>query len=64
MKSSGVLYPNLTESGTLPAGITFTSLSAMGVPSGTPAAGTAGVYSLTLIESNGVDPVVSQSLTL
>jgi large repetitive protein len=42
----------LTESGTLPAGVTFTG----GDLSGTPAAGTGGQYVFELTASNGVNP--------
>lgn len=49
-----------SESGTLPSGVTFTN----GVFSGTPAAGTGGVYHLTLGASNGVSPNATQAFTL
>ena len=44
--ASGVPTPSLSETGTLPGGVTFNA--ATGVLSGTPAAGTGGTYSLTL----------------
>jgi len=46
-----------TETGQLPSGVT---LSSAGVLSGTPAAGTGGVYPITIIASNGVAPTVSR----
>ncbi len=50
-----------TETGTLPAGVT---LSTAGVLSGTPAAGTAGLYSITVTASNGVAPDYSRAFDL
>jgi YVTN family beta-propeller protein len=49
------------ETGTLPAGITF---SADGTLAGTPAAGTTGAYPITITASNGVAPAYSQSFVL
>ncbi len=60
-------YPNasLSESGTLPTGVTFTDNgNGTASLSGTPAAGTAGVYSLTLTASNGVGSNATQAFTL
>ena len=53
--------PAVTETGSLPAGVTF---SANGILSGTPAAGTAGVYPIRIAASNGVAPDWSQAFTL
>ena len=50
--ASGFPAPALSESGTLPAGVTFNAST--GVLSGTPAAGTDGTYNLTFTASNGV----------
>ena len=50
-----------SESGLLPSGVTFTS---SGLLSGVPAAGTGGIYPLTIIASNGVSPSATQSFTL
>ncbi len=50
-----------TETGALPTGVT---LSPSGVLSGTPAAGTAGTYPITLTASNGIPPDYSQAFTL
>jgi endonuclease/exonuclease/phosphatase family metal-dependent hydrolase len=47
--------------GTLPSGVT---LSPTGILSGTPAAGSAGSYSLTITASNGVVPNATQAFTL
>src|SRR5207237_1132601 len=52
--------PTLTETGTLPTGVTFTA----GVLSGTPAAGTGGTYSISFTASNGILPNATQSFTL
>ncbi len=69
-------YPvgtTLTESGTLPAGVTFLDNgNVSGVNngndtatlSGTPAAGSGGVYSLTITAANGTAPAATQTFTL
>ncbi|MGO9910434.1 MAG: Ig-like domain repeat protein, partial [Acidimicrobiales bacterium] len=56
-------YPaaTISETGALPSGISFSSA---GVFSGTPAADTAGIYSLKITVSNGVDTPDVQSFTL
>jgi FG-GAP-like repeat/Putative Ig domain len=55
----------LSESGTLPSGITFTDNgNGTATLSGTPAMGTAGAYSLTLKAKNGNQPNAKQSFTL
>src|SRR5882724_4157310 len=51
-----------SETGALPNGVTLNSST--GVLSGTPTAGTAGAYSITLIANNGVTPNGTQSFTL
>jgi YVTN family beta-propeller protein len=50
-----------TETGALPSGVT---LSSSGTLSGTPAAGTAGTYPITLTADNGIPPDYSQAFTL
>ena len=50
-----------TETGALPADIT---LSQSGILSGTPAAGDAGMYPITITASNGIAPDYSESFTL
>jgi hypothetical protein len=60
--ASGFPAPTkFTETGTLPKGVT---LSAAGSLSGTPAAGTAKSYTITITVSNGVLPNATQSFTL
>ena len=60
--ATGSPTPTLSESGSLPAGVTFSTST--GVLSGTPASGTAGSYSITFTASNGVSPAASQGFTL
>ncbi len=60
--ATGSPAPTLSETGALPSGVTFTA--ATGVLSGTPAAGTAGNYSITFTASNGVTPNATQNFTL
>ncbi len=65
VRTSG--YPNaaVTESGPLPAGVTFTSNSdGTATLSGTPAAGSNGTYPLTFTANNGINPQATQSFTL
>ena len=50
-----------TEAGALPAGVTLTSTGAL---TGTPAAGSGGLYPITITASNGVAPDFTQPLTL
>ena len=55
----------LTESGTLPTGLTFTdNHDGTATLSGTPAAATGGTYTLTLGDTNGVTPAATQTFTL
>ncbi len=55
----------LSESGSLPSGITFTdNHDGTGTLAGTPAAGTAGTYPITFGASNGVTPNAQQTFTL
>jgi large repetitive protein len=61
----GAPAPALTVSGTLPAGVTFVDNGGgSGTLSGTPAAGTGGVYALTFTAANGVLPDGTQAFTL
>ncbi|OWK41907.1 Fibronectin type III domain protein [Fimbriiglobus ruber] len=55
----------LTETGALPAGVTFVdSGDGTATLAGTPAAGTGGTYSLTVTAANGVAPDATQAFTL
>src|SRR5215472_3990390 len=60
--ASGTPAPTLSESGSLPSGVTFTSSS--GHLAGTPGATTAGSYSLQFTASNGIAPDATQSFLL
>ena len=51
-----------TETGKLPSGVTLNPTS--GLLGGTPAAGTGGIYPITVTASNGVLPNATQSFTL
>ncbi len=64
MTASGFPTPTLSESNsdTLPSGVTFNA--ATGVIGGTPAAGTAGTYTLNFSATNGVGSAATQSFTL
>jgi hypothetical protein len=65
VKSSGFPVPTLTESGALPAGLTFTAKSnGTATFSGTPAAGSAGTYDITIDASNGVGSPAAQLFVL
>jgi hypothetical protein len=55
----------LSETGALPAGLSFTDNGdGTATLAGTPAAGTGGTYSVTLTANNGVAPNATQSFTL
>lgn len=63
--ATGTPTPTLAESGStppLPTGVTFNPTT--GVLSGTPGAGTAGIYSITFTATNGVSPSAAQTFTL
>jgi hypothetical protein len=63
--SIGTPTPSLTESGSLPSGVTFTDNgNDTATLSGTPAAGTVGSYPITITASNGVSPDATQDFTL
>jgi hypothetical protein len=60
-------YPkaSLSETGTLPSGVTFTDNGdGTATLAGTPAAGTGGSYPITITAGNGVGPDATQSFTL
>jgi outer membrane protein assembly factor BamB len=59
--SAGFPAPTLSESGTLPPGVTFNAST--GVLSGTPTS-TGSTYNLTFTASNGIAPNAAQSFTL
>jgi large repetitive protein len=61
VKGSGSPAPRFSESGRLPAGVTFTP---SGTLAGTPARGTGGIYKVTITASNGVAPAAAQAFTL
>jgi LPXTG-site transpeptidase (sortase) family protein len=55
----------ITETGSLPAGVTFVDNgNGTATLSGTPTAGSAGTYPLTIKSSNGVSPEATQSFSL
>jgi hypothetical protein len=58
---SGFPTPTLSESGTLPSGVTFNAST--GALSGTPAAGSNGTYNLVFTASNGVGSNATQNFT-
>src|SRR5439155_1277660 len=63
--ATGTPTPTLTETGALPSGVTFVDNgNGTATLSGTPAAGTAGTYSITIAASNGVGSPASQAFTL
>src|SRR5208337_4264965 len=60
--ATGFPAPTLSQTGTLPNGVTFTP--GTGTLAGTPAAGTAGTYPITITASNGVGSNATQNFTL
>jgi hypothetical protein len=62
LTATGFPNPVLSETGALPDGVTFDANT--GKLSGTPSAGTSGVYALTFSASNGVGTAATQSFTL
>jgi hypothetical protein len=63
--TTGSPAATLTESGTLPSGVTFTpSTNGTATLAGTSAAGTQGSYPITITAANGVSPNATQSFTL
>jgi len=65
VSTSGLPDAALSESGTLPSGVTFTDNGdGTATLAGTPDVGTQGTYPITLTASNGFSPDASQSFTL
>ena len=65
LTTTGTPTSALTETGSLPAGVTFVDDGdGTATLSGTPAAGTGGTYGLTITATNGVAPDATQSFTL
>ncbi len=63
--TTGFPLPTISETGSLPSGVTFTNNGdGTATLAGTPSAGTGGVYQLTINATNGVAPDASQSFTL
>ena len=63
--STGNPLATVTESGALPAGVTFTgNTDGTATLAGTPAAGTSGSYPITITAANGVGTNATQSFTL
>jgi hypothetical protein len=63
--TTGTPAPALSESGSLPSGVTFLDNGdGTATLAGTPAAGSNGIYPITITASNGVSPDASQSFTL
>ena len=63
--STGTPTAALSETGTLPSGVTFVDNgNGTATLSGTPGAGTAGTYTLTITASNGVAPNATQTFAL
>ncbi|MGO9558327.1 MAG: IPT/TIG domain-containing protein [Acidimicrobiales bacterium] len=63
--TSGSPIAALSESGSLPSGVSFTDNgNGTATLSGTPASGSGGVYSLTITAANGVSPNATQPFTL
>ena len=65
MTTTGFPTSALSETGALPAGVTFVDNGdGTATLAGTPAAGTGGTYALTITAANGVLPDATQSFTL
>src|SRR5207248_4847620 len=63
--TTGTPTPTLTETGTLPSGVTFVdNHNGTGTLSGIPASGTAGTHSITFTASNGVGTPATQAFTV
>ena len=60
--ATGFPTPTLSETGTLPSGVTFNAST--GALSGTPTSGTVGTYNIAFTASNGVGAPATQSFTL
>jgi hypothetical protein len=65
VQTNGLPDPSLTETGTLPTGVTFTDNGdGTATLAGTPGAGTGGSYAITITAANQVGSPASQSFTL
>ncbi len=65
VSTTGIPTPSLSETGTLPNGVTFKDNgNGTATLGGTPATGTVGSYPITIIASNGVGTAASQGFTL
>ena len=65
MTTTGVPTAALSETGALPAGVTFVNnLDGTATLAGTPAVGSGGTYCLTITAANGVAPDATQTFTL
>ncbi len=65
VSATGAPTAALTESGTLPSGVSFLDNgNGIGKLLGTPATGTKGSYAVTITASNGVSPDASRTITL
>lgn len=62
MSTTGKPSPTISESGTLPRGLSFDPST--GAISGTPESGTMGTYAITLTATNGVSPDATRSVTI
>ena len=63
--TTGTPVPGLSETGALPAGVTFVDNGdGTATLSGTPTAGSAGVYPLTITAANGATPSAVKTFTL
>ncbi len=63
--TAGAPAPALSETGTLPSGVTFTDNgNGTATLAGTPAAGTGGTYTITITADNGLSPNGTQTFTL
>jgi len=61
VSANGYPAPTFTKAGALPSGL---SLSSAGLLTGTPAAGSGGVYPITIAASNGISPNANQTFTV
>jgi YVTN family beta-propeller protein len=61
LAASGTPAPHFTESGALPAGL---QLTAGGALTGTPSAGTAGDYRVSITAANGVNPAATEAFQI
>jgi hypothetical protein len=65
VETMGYPIPDITIQGVLPAGVEFTDKgNGTAMLGGTPAAGSGGVYPLTITTSNGLDPDAEQAFEL